>query len=94
MKGFGGFLLLVLVIFTVARCWLWIGLAVAIAVLLVVLWRFAGSLDRRLIARDARRAGRAARRAAIAARADEQNRLFLAGDQRGIYGDYRPKQFD
>lgn len=29
----------------------------------------------------------ARRERALAARADRQNRLFLAGDQRGIYGD-------
>ena len=30
--------------------------------------------------------------AAIAARADQQNQWVLDGDERGIYGDYPPKQ--
>jgi hypothetical protein len=33
-------------------------------------------------------------RLAIAARADEQHVLVLAGDDRGIYGEYTPKQID
>jgi hypothetical protein len=33
-------------------------------------------------------------RLAIAARADEQHALVLAGDDRGIYGEYTPKQID
>ena len=32
--------------------------------------------------------------AAIAARADEQHAQVLAGDDRGIYGDYVPTQID
>jgi hypothetical protein len=32
--------------------------------------------------------------AAIAARADEQHAWVLAGDERGMYGDYAPKQTD
>ncbi len=48
------------------------------------LWWFVRWLDRHLDARDRRRAARAAQLAEIAARADEQNRLFLAGDPRGL----------
>jgi hypothetical protein len=32
--------------------------------------------------------------AALVARADAQHALILAGDDRGIYGDYTPKQID
>jgi hypothetical protein len=32
--------------------------------------------------------------AALIARADQQHAWVLAGDDRGIYGDYWPKQFD
>jgi hypothetical protein len=92
MRGSGGFLLLVLVIFTVVKYWVWIAAAVGIVVALVVLWKMTGWLGRRLDAGDAKRAARAAELAAIAARADEQNRLFLAGDERGFYGEYGPKQ--
>lgn len=38
----------------------------------------------------ARRLARVREHAAIAARADEQQRLVLAGDPRGIYGDWPP----
>jgi hypothetical protein len=75
-----GLLLLVLAIGAVVKYAVWIALGAGIVVLLVLLWKFTGWLDKQLIARDERRAGRAARRAAIAARADEQNRLFLAGE--------------
>ena len=37
---------------------------------------------------------RDAARLAIAARADEHHALILAGDDRGIYGEYTPKQID
>lgn len=89
---YGGFLLLVLVIFTVARFWLWIAAAAGAVALAMVLWKLAGWLDRRLNARDSKRGARAAELAAIARRADEQNRLFLAGDVRGIYGEYPPRE--
>lgn len=92
MRGGLGLALLVLVIFTVARFWVWIALAAAIVVALVVLWQAVGWLDRRLDARAADRAARAAEFTDIAARADEQNRLFLVGDERGFYGEYPPHQ--
>jgi hypothetical protein len=72
------------------RAALWIGLALAIAVLLVALWKLVGRLDRWLERWDNRRAAARAKRAAIARRAGEQNRLFLAGDERGTYGEYPP----
>jgi F0F1-type ATP synthase membrane subunit b/b' len=68
----------------------WIALAVGIVVLAVALWKFTGWLDRRLDARDARRARVRDELAAIARRAEEQNAQVLAGDDRGVYGDYRP----
>jgi hypothetical protein len=87
---YSGLLLLVAFVGVLIRFAVWIGLALAIAVLLVVLWKLVGWLDRRLDSWDSRRRDRAAARAAVAARADEQNRLFLAGDERGTYGDYPP----
>lgn len=88
---YGGFLLLVLAIFAVAKFWVWIVGVFAIAVLLFALWKFVDWLDRWLEHRAERRALLRNERAAIARRADEQNRLFLAGDERGTYGDYRPE---
>lgn len=87
---YGGVVLLVLLIFGVVRYAVWIGLAAAAVLLLVALWKFAGLLDRVLERREARRASARFRRAEIARRADEQNQLFLAGDDRGVYGEYRP----
>jgi hypothetical protein len=42
---------------------------------------------------DKRRAAEQARNAAIAARSDQQHAWTLAGDDRGMYGDYRPQVY-
>ncbi len=94
MRGFGGLLLLVLVLGTILRFWVWIVGVLAFAVLCVVLWWFTGWLDRRLEAWEIKRRIAAAKLAAIAHRADIQHAQVLAGDDRGIYGDYAPKQID
>jgi hypothetical protein len=52
---------------------------------------FTGWLDRRLDAPEARRARARDELAAIARRAELQNALVLAGDERGLYGDYPPE---
>ena len=58
-------------------------LLVAVAVLLVgLLW----------LALYAVRHDREEKRDALVARADQQHTWVLAGDDRGIYGDYPPKQ--
>lgn len=84
-------MLLVLVVGTIVRFAVWIGLAVGIVLLAVVLWKSTGWLDRRLDARDLRRRAAADKLAATARRADEQHAWVLAGDERGIYGDYHPE---
>lgn len=89
----GGLLLLILVLGTIMRFAVWIALALGVVLLAVALWKFTSWLDRRLDARDRKRESAAYARAQIAARADEQNRLFLAGDDRGVYGDYRPEVY-
>lgn len=92
MRGFGGLVLLVVVVGTILRfCWV-IAAAVGVVVLGVVLWKFAGWLNRRIEARERRRRAAADRLAAIARRADEQNSQVLAGDERGVYGEYAPFQ--
>jgi hypothetical protein len=91
MRGFGGLMLLVLVVGTILRYWLVIAVAAGVIAALL-LWWFTCRLDRWLDAWERRRGARAAERAAIAQRADEQHRLVLAGDDRGVYGDYAPKQ--
>jgi peptidoglycan/LPS O-acetylase OafA/YrhL len=94
MRGFGGLMLLVLVVGTILRYWLVIAVAAGVIAALLLLWWFTCRLDRWLDAWERRRGARAAERAAIAQRADEQHRLVLAGDDRGVYGDYAPKQID
>ncbi len=74
----------------IAKLWPVIVGVLVFAVLCVVLWWFVRWLDRRLGARDARRAARAAKLAAIARRADVQHAQVLAGDDRGVYGEYTP----
>lgn len=90
MRGFGGFLLLLLLVCLLVKYAVWIGLAAVAVVVLVVLWKLAGVVDRWLERREQRRGAAAAERAAIAARADEQNAQVLAGDERGMYGDWPP----
>ena len=58
---------------------------VAIAVLLVDLLWLALYVVRRVD-------GREEKRDAMVARADQQHAWVLAGDDRGIYGDYPPRQ--
>jgi hypothetical protein len=59
-------------------------LLVAVAVLLVgLLW----------LTLYAVRHDREEKRDALVARADQQHTWVLAGDDRGIYGDYRPESF-
>jgi hypothetical protein len=68
----------------------WLILAVVAAVALLWLLWFAVWLDRRLTTRDATRAARAAALAAVAVRADQQHAWVLAGDDRGVYGQFPP----
>jgi hypothetical protein len=69
------------------RYWIW---ALAVMALVVL---FAGLLWLSFWA--ARRVdARYEARAALVARADQQHAWILAGDDRGIYGEYAPKQID
>ena len=88
----GALLRVLLLVGFVAKAWPLILAVVAIAVLAAVLWWFVRWLDRRLDARDARRATRAAELAGTAHRADVQNAQVASGDPRGIYGEYQPAQ--
>ncbi len=73
MRGFGGLVLLVLVVGAIVRLWWVLAAAVAIVLAAIALWRFVGWLDRRLDARDRQRGEALYARAQLAARADEQN---------------------
>jgi hypothetical protein len=57
-----------------------------------VRWKLAGVVDRWLERRQERRERKQLERAALARRADEQNAQVVAGDDRGIYGEYRPHE--
>jgi hypothetical protein len=82
-SGGGAMFALLLVIGFVAMFW-WVIVAVLGVALLAVLVFYA---ERRIDAREDARA-------ALVARADQQHALVLAGDDRGIYGEYTPKQID
>ena len=85
--GFGaGFVLLIFIGF-IAKFWVYIVAVLAGLVLCGLLWWAAASAARRAVER-------ARVRAAIAARADKQHAQIMAGDDRGIYGDYVPTQID
>lgn len=71
--------------------WAWVLLVVAAVV--AVLWWLVRQVGHGLMVWGVRRGARAAERAAIAARADQQHAWTLAGDDRGIYGEYRPHPF-
>lgn len=80
------FTLLLALGFVVMFWWVF-AIILGIVVLGIAGWLLARHLDARDAARDAALA-------AIRARADEQHAQILAGDERGIYGEYTPKQFD
>lgn len=90
MRGGFGLVLLVLAFGAILRFWWVIGAALALVVAGIVLWRLVAALDRWLDARDRRQAAARAELAALAGRAELQNAQVLAGDERGVYGDYPP----
>jgi hypothetical protein len=78
-SGGGAAFTLLLVLGFVVMFWWIFAIIAGIVVLGTAGWYLACRID----ARDAALA-------AIAARADEQHALILAGDDRGIYGEYTP----
>jgi len=81
--GLGAAFVLLLFIGFIAKFWAWI-LAVLGGLLVfgLLLW-LTIHVERRADAREAARL-------ALVARADQQHAWILAGDDRGIYGDYQP----
>jgi hypothetical protein len=65
----------------------WIVGAIAVAIGIWWMYRASRALDRHLSAANRRRAE-------LLERADQQHAWIMCGDDRGIYGDYIPKQFD
>jgi uncharacterized membrane protein len=86
MRALGPLLLVLVVIGAVIKYAMWILAGIAIAVLLFALLSLAFHAARRVDARKEKRA-------ALAARADEQHRLVMACDDRGVYGNYPPHPF-
>jgi hypothetical protein len=85
--GLGAAVLLLIFIGAIAKFWAWIAAVLGgVLVFGLLLW-LTFYLERRVD-------DRFEKRAALAARADQQHAWVLAGDDRGIYGDYLPEQID
>jgi hypothetical protein len=81
--GFGAAFILLIFIGAIAKFWAWIVAVLGATVLCGLLLWAAFYAARRVGDRDNERR-------AIAARADEQHAWVLAGDDRGVYGNYPP----
>jgi hypothetical protein len=84
--GLGAAFVLLIFIGFIAKFWVYIVGVLAALALVGLLWWWASYMDRRAKARENTRL-------AIIARADQQHAWVLAGDDRGIYGDYRPEVY-
>lgn len=81
--GLGAAFVLLIFIGAIVKFWVWIAVALAAAALFGLLLWLALYAARRVDARESARL-------AVAARADQQHAWVLAGDDRGVYGDYPP----
>jgi hypothetical protein len=84
--GIGAAFVLLCVVGFVVKFWVWIAVAFGAAVVFGLLLWAAFYAARRVDTREDARL-------ALVARADQQHAWVLAGDNRGIYGDYRPKVY-
>jgi ABC-type Fe3+-siderophore transport system permease subunit len=83
--GFGAAFVLLIFIGAIVKFWAWIAAVLgALMVFGLLLW-LTFSVERRVDAREEMRAG-------LVARADQQHAWILAGDDRGVYGEYPPMQ--
>ena len=85
--GFGAAFVLLIFVGAVAKFWAWIAAVLGALMVFGLLVWLTFYVERRVDARYERRA-------ALVARADQQHAWTLAGDDRGIYGDYIPTQID
>jgi ABC-type Fe3+-siderophore transport system permease subunit len=83
--GCGAAFVLLIFVGAIVKLWVWIAVVLGAAVVFGLLLWLAFCAARWVDAREHARI-------AIAARADAQHALVLAGDDRGIYGDYVPTQ--
>jgi ABC-type Fe3+-siderophore transport system permease subunit len=81
--GLGAAFLLLIFIGALVKFWAWIAAVLGALMVFGLLVWLTFSFERRVD-------NRYARRAALVARADQQHAWVLAGDQRGIYGEYPP----
>jgi ABC-type Fe3+-siderophore transport system permease subunit len=85
--GFGAAFALLIFVGAIAKFWAWIAAVLGgLMVFGLLLW-LTFYWERRVDAQYEKRA-------ALVARADQQHAWVLAGDDRGVYGDYPPKQID
>jgi hypothetical protein len=85
--GLGAAFLLLIFVGAIVKFWAWIAAVLGALMVFGLLVWLTFYLERRVDERYAERA-------ALVARADQQHAWVLAGDDRGIYGDYAPKQID
>lgn len=71
--------------------WKWI---VGFAVVCLAVWGAYAGITAAGRRQRERAAVERAEKAAVAARAEEQHRQYLAGEDHGLYGDYRPAPLD
>ena len=81
--GFGAAFVLLIFIGAIVKFWAWIAAVLGGLIVFGLLLWLTFYLERRVDAGYERRA-------ALAARADQQHAWVLAGDDRGVYGDYPP----
>jgi hypothetical protein len=84
--GFGGAFMLLIFVGAIVKFWVLIAVAFGAAVMFGLLLWAAFYAARRVDAREHARI-------AIVARADQQHAWVLAGDDRGVYGEYRPEVY-
>jgi len=85
--GLGAAFVLMIFVGAVAKFWAWIAAVLGGLIVFGLLVWLIFYVERRVDERYEKRA-------ALVARADQQHAWVLAGDDRGIYGDYTPDQID
>jgi hypothetical protein len=85
--GLGAAFLLLIFVGAIVKFWAWIAAVLGALMVFGLLVWLTFYVERRVDERYAERA-------ALVARADQQHAWVLAGDDRGIYGDYAPTQID
>lgn len=91
MKNALGWIGAFLVLAFLLTYWKWIVGAAVLGAVATVMYLAANAWSHK---RRERLNGERARNARLAARADAQHRQYLAGEDRGLYGDYRPAPLD